>query len=70
MSQQHERWTPQERARLAAKLSTHVVDNGRMHYGMGMPGSLCGVHSPTRTETTRREKVNCPTCIGILKGRP
>jgi len=63
-------WTEEERRKLAAKLSSVVRDNGLMHYGMGLRGSLCGVVRPERQETYYREEVKCPRCLRLLRQRP
>lgn len=42
--------------------TTQVTDNGKLHYGAGMPGSICGCHNPKRRETVDSLKVDCPEC--------
>lgn len=49
---------------------TSVEDNGEVHYGAGMPGSLCGVHSKTRKEVSTYKGVTCPDCLKLLRSRP
>jgi hypothetical protein len=56
---------------VAQKLSSTVLDNGAIHWGAGMPGSLCGTFDPGRKEeVNNRAKVTCKKCIRILKSRP
>jgi hypothetical protein len=50
--------------------TTEVTDNGKTHYGSGMPGSLCGCHSPTRKEHSTPVGVDCPECVKELRKRP
>jgi hypothetical protein len=65
------RWaSPGARRAAAAKLTSVVPDNGKVHYGSNMPGSLCGVHSRPRREVAHTIGVTCPNCLKILKGRP
>jgi len=65
------RWaSPGARRAAAAKLTSFVPDNGKMHYGSNMPGSLCGVHAKDRKEKPHNRGITCPDCIRILKGRP
>lgn len=51
-------------------LSSHVPDNGLMHYGAGLKGSLCGVEDPNRKERADNRGITCPDCRKILKQRP
>lgn len=62
-------WSDAERRRLADRINSFKPDNGKMHYGMGLKGSLCGVECE-HVETTRRELVKCGDCIRILRARP
>lgn len=50
--------------------TSFVPDNGKIHYGAGMPGSLCGCHDPKRRERPFREGVDCPDCLKIMRTRP
>lgn len=43
-------------------------DNGKRHYGAGLKGSLCGVETPGRLETSNIIMVTCLECARI-KGR-
>lgn len=53
------------------KLLSHKPDNGEMHYGAGLKGSLCGVEVKGRRETSRRSAgVTCKECLRLLKQRP
>ena len=58
---------PYERPRWSI---TTVEDNGMVHYGAGMPGALCGCHSPGRKEHSSPIGVDCPECLNQLKKRP
>jgi hypothetical protein len=54
-----------------ALTSVEQIDNGRIHWGAGLTGSLCGVYDKNRQEECQnRVKVTCPNCLRILKSRP
>jgi hypothetical protein len=43
---------------------SRVEDNGLIHYGSGLRGSLCGVENPKRKETPHWTGVTCHKCRG------
>lgn len=54
-----------------AREPTVPPDNGEMHYGVGIRGSICGVEDPNRRETAYEwTGVTCPACrkVGRFRG--
>jgi len=44
-----------------------VEENGKVHYGQGLPGAICGNHHKDRTETTEMLRVTCPECLKAIR---
>lgn len=42
---------------------TVPTDNGQIHYGSGLKGSLCGVEDPSRREQSNWIGVTCVGCL-------
>lgn len=53
-----------------ADFRAHKPDNGKIHYGVGLRGALCGVETPGRKETHYVAPVTCPECKKELRKRP
>lgn len=54
---------PTDRFPTGARRPTVPEDNGEMHYGSGLRGSLCGVEAPGRREQSNWIGVTCPECL-------
>jgi hypothetical protein len=49
---------------------TAPPDNGKVHYGQRLRGTICGCEASPRLESASRDDVTCPECLILLKGRP
>lgn len=56
------------RPKVPTKMDAWKPDNGKMHYGVGVRGSYCGVEVEHR-ETPDIFAVDCPDCIQQLRRR-
>lgn len=56
------------RPKVPTSMDAFKQDNGKLHYGVGVRGSYCGVEVEHR-ETANLALVNCPDCLKNLRKR-